>query len=268
MYNFRDATRLNKGNSAYLELKNALINYEFKPGLQLRVESLAERFRASVTPIREALIRLHAEGFIVTQAGRGFFTKPLEYCELAARYKFAHQILRGSISEHPAAFSMEDVKEVRAARAPVRIDAQNSAWNASCYEETFMLAIAAMSNNVVVSDAIESFNEHTRYFRVTDFDMHHIGTEMAGYLQLLSVALSSHNYDDAMCVLKREFDLKLARMAPVIRECNARAFEDMPSGQTAAVDAANDSTSRDRRFAAGPANRMRYPAYNQGAPAR
>jgi len=268
MHNSRDATKMNKGNSAYLELKNALINCEFKPGLQLRVESLAEHFRASVTPIREALIRLHAEGFIVTQAGRGFFIKPMTHVELAARYKFACQILHSSILEHVATFSVEDVEATMSEFTSPLSEGQNPAWKVSCREEALMLGVAAMSNNVLIAEAISSFNEHTRYFRLTDFDMHNNRVDVAAYLQFLSGALASHNHEDAIVILRREFDLKLARMARVIRECNARALEDLPSCPTVAIGTANGLMPRGRHVVTGDTSQSRHLAHDLSAIAR
>lgn len=52
-------------------IKKLIRSGELSPGATLRQRDLAERFGVSPTPVREALRRLEAEGFIVTQLHRG-----------------------------------------------------------------------------------------------------------------------------------------------------------------------------------------------------
>jgi DNA-binding GntR family transcriptional regulator len=47
----------------------------FEPGVRLYPERIAERFNVSLTPVREALMRLAAEGFIVGVQRRGFHVR-------------------------------------------------------------------------------------------------------------------------------------------------------------------------------------------------
>jgi len=48
------------------------------PGSRLVESRLAERLGVSRTPVREAMFRLHQEGFVLTTAGKGFSVKPLD----------------------------------------------------------------------------------------------------------------------------------------------------------------------------------------------
>jgi DNA-binding GntR family transcriptional regulator len=48
------------------------------PGTRLVEGRLAERLGVSRTPVREALFRLHQEGFVLTASGRGFSVEPLD----------------------------------------------------------------------------------------------------------------------------------------------------------------------------------------------
>ena len=48
------------------------------PGSRLVETKVAERLGVSRTPVREAMFRLHQEGFVSTAAGKGFSVKPLE----------------------------------------------------------------------------------------------------------------------------------------------------------------------------------------------
>ena len=51
-------------NTIYQEIKEGILLLDHKPGEVFSMRDLAEKFGVSVTPIREALIRLEAEGLV------------------------------------------------------------------------------------------------------------------------------------------------------------------------------------------------------------
>jgi len=51
-------------NTIYREIKEGILLLDYKPGEVFSMRDLAEKFGVSVTPIREALIRLEAEGLV------------------------------------------------------------------------------------------------------------------------------------------------------------------------------------------------------------
>lgn len=59
---------------------------EFPPGSVLRQRDLAERFRVSPTPVREALRRLEAEGYVNSELHRGATVVRTEKERLAENY--------------------------------------------------------------------------------------------------------------------------------------------------------------------------------------
>ncbi|WP_116134659.1 GntR family transcriptional regulator [Tropicimonas sp. IMCC34043] len=58
-------------------LRDAIVSGELPPTMPLRQDPLAQRFGISKIPLREALARLEAEGFVVTHPGRGAFVTDL-----------------------------------------------------------------------------------------------------------------------------------------------------------------------------------------------
>lgn len=72
---------------AYLELKEAINRLELLPGHALREEDLARALRTSRTPIREALRRLHAEGLVIIEPGRGAAVGNVSVRELLDGYE-------------------------------------------------------------------------------------------------------------------------------------------------------------------------------------
>lgn len=60
-------------------IRELIAEGEVQPGAVLRQRELAERFKVSATPVREALLRLEAEGLVVNETHRGAtVVKPTE----------------------------------------------------------------------------------------------------------------------------------------------------------------------------------------------
>lgn len=69
------------------ELRSMIIRGSLLPGEHLGQAQFATRFGRSKVPVREALERLAAEGFLQHDRNRGYFVAPLLYEEAAQLYK-------------------------------------------------------------------------------------------------------------------------------------------------------------------------------------
>lgn len=58
-------------------LREELLRGDYQPGQPLRMNQLCERFQVSLSPLREALTRLAADGFVELHAQRGFRVAPV-----------------------------------------------------------------------------------------------------------------------------------------------------------------------------------------------
>jgi len=65
-----------KSESAHEHLKQLVIEGRLRPSRRLSPTDLAALLQISVTPVRDALVRLEAEGFVAGEPGRGHFSKP------------------------------------------------------------------------------------------------------------------------------------------------------------------------------------------------
>lgn len=68
---------LPKSEIAYLRVKHDIINGRLTDDAPLRIEALKTNYNVGITPIREALARLEAEGFVKLHHNRGYYTTPL-----------------------------------------------------------------------------------------------------------------------------------------------------------------------------------------------
>lgn len=69
-------------DQAYTRLKHDVIQGAFTPGAKLGIDQLRTAYAVGATPLREALHRLSAEGFVVVEGQRGFRVADISAREL------------------------------------------------------------------------------------------------------------------------------------------------------------------------------------------
>jgi DNA-binding GntR family transcriptional regulator len=82
-------------NAVYSALRHCIIEGEFRPGERLLSDDLAGRLGVSRTPVREALRKLEAEGYVVAATGKGLIVREFSEKELDDLF-FIREILEGA----------------------------------------------------------------------------------------------------------------------------------------------------------------------------
>lgn len=86
---------------AYLQLREDIAHGQLEAGSKLRIEQLRDHYGIGPTPLREALSRLAADGFVTTEGQRGFRVAQMSPEELEditnMRILLENQALRRSI---------------------------------------------------------------------------------------------------------------------------------------------------------------------------
>lgn len=70
-------------DQAYQRLREDIVHSKFEPGEKLGIEFLKRTYDVGATPLREALYRLSADGFVQVQGQRGFRVADMSPGELA-----------------------------------------------------------------------------------------------------------------------------------------------------------------------------------------
>ena len=83
----RDDPRQNLAYSVYEQLRSELFDFRLLPGDRFSEIEVAERTGTSRTPVRQALYRLHREGFLEVRPRSGWEVKPLNFEQLDALYE-------------------------------------------------------------------------------------------------------------------------------------------------------------------------------------
>lgn len=98
------------------------------PGEALRQEELAERYRASRMPVREALLQLHAEGLISMQPNRGAVVVQLAESDVIEifdlRYQTEAYLLTHAIPRHNA----KSLGRVEAIQQELEVEDSRVGW--------------------------------------------------------------------------------------------------------------------------------------------
>ncbi|HEY7643708.1 MAG TPA: GntR family transcriptional regulator [Hyphomicrobiales bacterium] len=69
-------------SSAYQRLRQDILSAELKPGARITIRYLQENYEIGPTPLREALARLSADGFVIGEDNRGFRVPPVSLAAL------------------------------------------------------------------------------------------------------------------------------------------------------------------------------------------
>jgi DNA-binding GntR family transcriptional regulator len=83
----RGDPKQNLADSVYEQIRSELFDFRLLPGDRFTEIEVAERTGTSRTPVRQALYRLHREGFLEVKSRSGWEVKPLNFEQLDALYE-------------------------------------------------------------------------------------------------------------------------------------------------------------------------------------
>ena len=158
----------------YQQLKLLVIQYRFRPHEPLRPTELAPWLNVSVTPVREALTRLHAEGLIMQVPNHGFSAKSLSERETADLFEHAFLLMRHAVEKDIASFTLSGINKP----LELEFDADGKAVNITDdlihshtkFLEQLYERIVSLARNDAMTAAIRSFNDKTHYVRLLDLE--------------------------------------------------------------------------------------------------
>jgi DNA-binding GntR family transcriptional regulator len=187
----------------YRVLKREILAEAFRPGQPLAETELAERLGASRTPIREALIRLQADGLVRIEPRRGAFVQALTVADFLEINEL--RLILEPYAARVAALRLDraQIEPLRTRHAAIRtndpdeMDFQALEQLDSDMHET----IARASGNERLRQLVQSLDDMMQAMRVGDMRRRHRETHES--LGQLIVALEAQDPDAAELVLRR-----------------------------------------------------------------
>lgn len=216
-----------KRRPPYSELKALLIRYRFLPGEQLQVAGLAKLLNTSTTPVREALSRLHAEGFLVLQPHRGFFAKALSVREMTELYEFGYLLLRRAIEKSIDTSGVtvstaldvliEDVARI------THSDESDLDFCATQIEQVIHKLVSFAQNDVMYS-VFRNYLERTHYARVIYLQEPKQVQKYVHDLQALIGKMKKRDLAAAIAVVDKRWNWKLQLLPDLVKDANSRHY--------------------------------------------
>jgi DNA-binding GntR family transcriptional regulator len=152
-----------KAEAVYVEIRQRILSGVLEPGALLNQETLAHELGVSVTPVREAVRRLEAEGLLAFEAHKTVLVAPLSRAELRDLYD-----VRLQLDPHAARLAAtradEDVvQEIdRLARTAPEVDVITQLAR----NRGFHRLIYAASGNAILTEILDRLWDRTDRYRI------------------------------------------------------------------------------------------------------
>ncbi len=217
---------------AYDELKRQLLMGDFPLHLRLGEERLAALLGVSRTPIREALLRLHAEGLIGPHPEGGY--RPIApavdqvHDLYEVRMALELQALRRP-AEHGTTHDIVDLELLRDEWLVLSDKQPEPDPGFVTLDEDFHVRLAAASGNPSLADLLRIVNERIRVVRMHDFlTAERVRRTVTQHLEIVDALLAG----DLPTALAR-FGRHLGESMAVVEQRAAQALARMATGKGA-----------------------------------
>ncbi|MFK4489274.1 GntR family transcriptional regulator [Bradyrhizobium sp. USDA 336] len=125
------------GEAVFRSLCEALQAGSYRAGDRLREEEVARRLKVSRTPVREALGRLAARGFVAPAGGRGLIVRNLDISEVLELYAM-REIMEGAAArlaaEHASPPEIDALRDIEQAFVEANDAAEMARLNRGFHE--------------------------------------------------------------------------------------------------------------------------------------
>ncbi len=193
---------------------------------RLAEERVADVLGVSRTPVREALVRLHAEGLLRRYADGGYFVAEPDLADLRDLYELRITLELRGLTRALDGFGSHDpgvLEPLRDRWRALRADLPSPDPTFVELDESFHMALCRSSGNVALADTLETVNARIRPVRMHDFFTEdrialtvdqHLGiveAVLAGRLEQ-AVVLLRHHVGESLEVVERRAARAITQM--------------------------------------------------------
>lgn len=214
----------------YHLLKEMAANYEFKPDSRLNETELAKRLQTSRTPLREALNRLVAEGFLTFRSGQGFFCRSLTSGEIMDLYEARAAIECEAARLAALRASPEEIAALDQFLFESKVDYQpeTSPVDLVKLDEAFHLRLTGLSGNAEMVRMLENMNGRIHYIRLIDLKTlsEKNGAEVVTtepHMRILD-AVKRRDPDGAEAEMRKHIERRLESITENVRHAFAQLY--------------------------------------------
>ena len=184
-----------RADQAYAELKRRLLAGEFPLNVRLGEERLAGLAGVSRTPVREALLRLSAEGLVTRWSDGGFRPVAPDVSMMRHTYEARAMIERSCLGLpglHGTVHDRDVLEELLVEWQALAAEPDHEPDPGFVtHDEDFHLGLAEAAGNPVVVDLLRQVNDRIRLVRMQDFLVPgRIDTTIGEHLAIVQALLS------------------------------------------------------------------------------
>jgi DNA-binding GntR family transcriptional regulator len=162
--NSRETGGRSLSDLAYDALLDWMLSQELPPGSLLQERMLGESLQISRTPIREAMARLEAEGFITRHAGRVLIVRQIPVQELIQIFHVRRMLEVEAVGLATPRIADERLHELRDLFETQRLGPIPDGGNHWDADDLLHGSIADASGNAVLADMVRGLRRKTRMF--------------------------------------------------------------------------------------------------------
>jgi DNA-binding GntR family transcriptional regulator len=207
----------------HAQLKSMAISYAIRPGSRLNEGDIARSLGVSRTPVREALNRLTAAGFLSFTPSQGFFRKPLDSTEIFDLYEMRQAIEVASVRLAAVRATAEALAELEDFLTVSTISDNRPTEELVRFDESFHERIVRMSGNREMLSCLLNINDRIRFFRWIDMDMGRRPGTQEEHRQVLA-ALKARDADRAGGLLHEHIARRRDQIIAQVKEGYARIY--------------------------------------------
>lgn len=207
-------TRSSLVDTVYEELRAWIFDGIRDAGVRVNIDALARSLDVSPTPVREALIRLEAEGFVVKEPGRGYsVTPPLSAKAVDDLFEF-RLLIEPWAARRAATTADADAMAALAADLDRFDDAPEGAVLAAYrdlaeHDAFFHTAVLDLAGNDEVTQAFTRTNCHLHLFRLSYGRA--MGNDALAEHRAVLTALAAGDADAAEAAMRNHLERSLQR---------------------------------------------------------
>lgn len=179
-------------------LRQDILTGRLLPGERLRADTLRQRYEVGGSPVREALMRLEAEGFVVLEENKGFRVAEVSVAHLEdltrTRIEVEGLALKWSIAKGGVEWESVIVASMhRLASVPKRLDTagheQNAVW-LRYHREFHTALVAACDSPVLMTIRNRLFDQAERYVALSITAGGEVRDDVGEHQALMEAALA------------------------------------------------------------------------------
>ena len=215
----------------YFTLCQKAIDFEFKPGERLNESTLSQTLSVSRTPLREALNRLVAEGFLTFDPGKGFFCRTLSPEKIMELYQ-----LRCALETEAVILAINTASDTEISNVISYLDEAEITYR-KCQDlpkllqmdEEFHIKLAALSGNTEILKILHNVNERIRYVRIINLRLirdqnHNTDTPSMSQHRIILNAVQARDSNTAINILRQHIERRSEQTVELVRMAYSQLY--------------------------------------------